>query len=90
MFVQYSSPDLDGHRAPKNGSLTLRDPENCTVPKPKYEATAQGIIISRSDPCPGMGFPARAAPHLPRLRHHTRRARVLAIAVPQLLLNGPK
>ena len=31
----FISPDLDGHRAPKNGSLTLRDPENCKVPKPK-------------------------------------------------------
>jgi hypothetical protein len=27
-----------GH--PQNGSLTLRDLENCKVPKPKYEATA--------------------------------------------------
>jgi hypothetical protein len=32
-------PDLDGHRAPKNRALTLRDPENFKVPKPKYEAT---------------------------------------------------
>ena len=37
MFI---SPDLDGHRAPKSRALTLRDPENCKVSKPKYEATA--------------------------------------------------
>jgi hypothetical protein len=36
----FISPDLDGHRAPKNRALTLRDPENCKVSKPKYEATA--------------------------------------------------
>jgi hypothetical protein len=36
----FINPDLDGHQAPKNGSLTLRDPENCKVPKPKYEANA--------------------------------------------------
>src|SRR6056300_1552553 len=39
-YVCLVSPDLDGYRAPKNGSLALRDPENCKVPKPKYEATA--------------------------------------------------
>jgi hypothetical protein len=33
----FISPDLDGHSAPKNGSLTLRDPEQ--ISKPKYEAT---------------------------------------------------
>ena len=36
----FISPDLDGHRAPKTKALTLRDPENCKVSKPKYEATA--------------------------------------------------
>jgi len=35
----FISPDLDGHRAP-NRALTLRDPENCKVSKPEYEATA--------------------------------------------------
>ena len=30
----FISPDLDGYRV----SVTLRDPENCKVPKPKYEA----------------------------------------------------
>jgi hypothetical protein len=34
----FISPDFDGHRAFKNGSLTLRGPENCKVPNPKYEA----------------------------------------------------
>jgi hypothetical protein len=41
MFVHrtvclFTSPDLDRYR----GSLTPRDPENCKVPKPKYEAAA--------------------------------------------------
>jgi hypothetical protein len=36
----FISPDLDGYRAPKNRALTLRDPENCKVSKPEYEATA--------------------------------------------------
>jgi hypothetical protein len=38
----FISPDLDGYRA----SLTLRDPENCKVPIPKYEAAALHVHLS--------------------------------------------
>jgi len=42
----FISPDLDGHRA----SLTLRDPENCKVPIPKYEAAVLHVHLSTGYP----------------------------------------
>ena len=42
----FISPDLDGYRA----SLTLRDPEICKVPTPKYEAAALHEHLSTGYP----------------------------------------
>ena len=42
----FISPDLDGYRA----ELTLRDPENCKVPIPKYEATVLHEHLSTGYP----------------------------------------
>ena len=35
MICLFISPDLDGHRAPKNGSLTLRDQYRSHIPNTK-------------------------------------------------------
>ena len=46
LLVRSPTPDLDGYRA----SLTLRDPENCEVPLPKYEAAALQVHLSTGYP----------------------------------------